>query len=175
MRTLRKNQQSMKYSLQIGEVPVYNTDENDEVIYLHYKDDEGNIIYYLDENGNKIPSDTGEKEIVFSTPVEFQANIAMSGGESEAQEFGLSQADYEAVALYSNGEVPLVEGSLVWFESEPEYKYNGDEVAFEITNKDGEKETVYLKVPIETSADYRVIKISPSLSFTRAILKAITK
>lgn len=163
MRTLRKNQQSMKYSLQIGEVPIYETD------------DDGNILFYKDKDGNRYPMDTGEKEIVFSTPVEFQANIAMSGGESEAQEFGLSQADYEAVALYSNGEVPLVEGSLVWFESEPEYKYNGDEMAFEIKNKDGKKETVYLKVPIETSADYRVIKISPSLSFTRAILKAVVK
>lgn len=163
MRTLRKNQQSMKYSLQIGEVPIYETD------------DDGNILYYEDKDKNKYHMETGEKEIVFGTPVEFQSNIAMSGGESEAQEFGLSQADYEAVALYANGMVPLVEGSLIWYESEPEYKYNGEEIAFEITNKDGEKETVYSTVPIETSADYRVIKISPSLSFTRAILKAITK
>lgn len=33
MRTIRKNQQSMKYALQIGEVPIYNRDENGEIIY----------------------------------------------------------------------------------------------------------------------------------------------
>lgn len=165
----------MKYSLQIGEVPIYETDNDGNIVYLYYEDGDGNKIYYLDKNGNKIPSDTGETEIIYSTPQEFQANIAMSGGESEAQEFGLSLADYEAVALYSNGAVPLVEGSIVWFKSEPEGKYNGEEVAFEITNKDGEKETVYSTVPKETSADYRVIKISPSLSFTKAILAAVVK
>ena len=53
MHTLLKNKQSMKYALQIGEVPIYNRDENGEIIYEYYEDSDGNIIYYEDENGLK--------------------------------------------------------------------------------------------------------------------------
>ena len=152
LRTLLKNKQSMKYALQIGEVPIYNRDEN----------------------GNKIPSETGEPKIIYGTPQEFDANIAESGGEAEAQTFGLSVADYEAVALYSKGEYPIVIGALVWRDSEPKCEYE-HEVPFEIENDKGEKETVYSTVPDEFSADFRVIKTPTSQNFTRAILKAIVK
>lgn len=174
MRTLRRNQQSMKYALQIGEVPIYNRDENGEIIFEHYEDSDGNIIYYLDENGNKIPSETGESKIIYGTPQGFDANIAESGGEAEAQTFGLSVADYEAVALYSKGEYPIVIGALVWRDSEPKCEYE-HEVPFEIENDKGKKETVYSTVPDEFSADFRVIKTPTSQNFTRAILKAIVK
>lgn len=174
MRTLLKNKQSMKYALQIREVPIYNRDENGEIIYEHYEDSDGNIIYYEDENGNKIPSKTGESKIIYGTPQEFDANISTSGGEAEAQTFGLSLGDYEAVALYSKGSYPLAEGCLVWKESKPKCEYE-NEVAFEIENADGDKTTAYSTVPEETSADYRVIKLSPSLNFTKAILKAVVK
>ena len=174
MRTLRKNQQSMKYALQIGEVPIYSRDENGEIIYEHYEDSDGNVIYYFDENGNKIPSDTGKTKIIYGTPKEFDANIAESGGEAEAQTFGLSVSDYEAVALYNKGEYPIVIGALVWRDSEPKCEYE-HEVPFEIENDKGEKETVYSTIPEETSADFRVIKTPTSQNFTRAILKAIVK
>lgn len=164
----------MKYALQIGEVPIYNRDENGEIIYEGYEDSDGNIIPILDENGNKIPQETGETQIIYGTPQEFDANIAESGGEAEAQTFGLSVADYEAVALYGKGTYPIVIGSLVWRNSEPKCEYD-HEVPFEIENADGEKVTVYSTVPEETSADYRVIKLNRSLSFTRLILKAIVK
>lgn len=162
MRTLRRNSQRMYYALQIGEVPIYNRDE------------EGNILYYEDDEGNKIPYETGETQIIYGTPQEFDANIAESGGEAEAQTFGLSVADYEAVALYEKGAYPIVIGALVWRDSEPKCEYD-HEVPFEIENADGEKITVYSTVPEETSADYRVIKTPTSLNFTRAILKAIVK
>ena len=45
--TLASNKQSMKYSLQGERIPIYETDEN------------GNIIYYEDSGGNKIPMETG--------------------------------------------------------------------------------------------------------------------
>lgn len=174
MRTLRRNTQKMYYALQIGEVPIYNRDENGEIIYESYEDSDGNIIYILDDDGNKIPQETGETKIIYGTPQEFDANIAESGGEAEAQTFGLSVADYEAVALYGKGTYPIVIGSLVWRNSEPKCEYD-HEVPFEIENADGEKVTVYSTVPEETSADYRVIKTPTSLNFTRAILKAIVK
>lgn len=174
MRTLRRNQQSMYYALQIGEVPIYARDNDGNIIYQSYTDSDGNEIFYLDDNGNKIPMDTGESMIIYGTPQEFDANIAESGGEAEAQTFGLSVADYEAVALYEKGAYPIVIGSLVWRDSEPKCEYD-HEVPFEIENDDGEKVTVYSTVPEETSADYRVIKTPTSLNFTRVILKAIVK
>lgn len=162
MRTLRKNTQRMYYALQIGEVPIYNRDE------------EGNILYYEDGEGNKIPYETGETQIIYGTPQEFDANIAESGGEAEAQTFGLSVADYEAVALYEKSAYPIVIGALVWRDSEPKCEYD-HEVPFEIENDNGEKETVYSTVPDEFSADFRVIKVISSLNFDKAILKAIVK
>lgn len=174
MRTLRKNSQSMYYALQIGEVPIYARDNDGNIIYQSYTDSDGNEIFYLDDDGNKIPMDTGESMIIYGTPQEFDANIAESGGEAEAQTFGLSVADYEAVALYEKGAYSIVIGSLVWRDSEPKCEYD-HEVPFEIENADGEKVTVYSTVPEETSADYRVIKTPTSLNFTRLVLKAIVK
>lgn len=76
MRTLEKNKQKMKYALQITKIPIYVTDEDGNIIYDSYTDSDGNEIPYLDENGNKIPLDSGEKEIVYSTPKDFKANIS---------------------------------------------------------------------------------------------------
>lgn len=157
MRTILKNKQSMKYALQIGEVPIYNRDENGEIIYEHYEDSDGNIIYYLDENGNKIPSETGEYEIGYSNPVDFLSSIAMSGGEAEAVEFGLSTSDYEATLLCEKGVYPIAEGSLIWTKSEVGYKDTGNTVV------DG------------NTADYSVIKVSESLNFVKYVLKAVVK
>ena len=71
MRLLEKNKQNLKYALQVGEVPVYERDED------------GNIIY-IEIDGQKVPVETGEMEIGYSKPVDFRGNIAMSGGEAEA-------------------------------------------------------------------------------------------
>ena len=53
----------MKYSLQGERVPIYETDEN------------GNIVYYTDSDGNKIPIETGEYTTGYSQPIPFLANI----------------------------------------------------------------------------------------------------
>lgn len=147
----------MKYALQIGEVPIYNRNENGEIIYEHYEDSDGNIIYYLDENGNKIPSETGEYEIGYSNPADFLSSIAMSGGEAEAVEFGLNTSDYEAILLCEKGVYPITEGSLIWAKSEVGYKDTGNTVV------DG------------NTADYSVIKVSESLNFVKYVLKAVVK
>lgn len=148
----------MKYALQIGESAIYE------------RDSDGNIVYYEDADGNKIPLETGNKEIAYSEPKNFKANITMSGGEAEAKEYGLSIADYEAVISYSKGALPLVEGALIWFGSNVKYKNNGELI--EVETKNGKQ---MLKVPEHVSADYQVLKISPSLNEEKAILKAINK
>lgn len=159
MRTLRRNQQSMYYALQIGEVPIYSRDE------------EGNILYYEDDGGNKIPYETGEKEIIFSTPKPIMANISESGGESTAAEYGLSPEDYSAVLLIQKNAYPLIEGALIWANSEIEYQYGGQEVTYEI---DGE--TVTTTAPIQTSADYMVKKVPRMpLNFANILLDAVVK
>lgn len=165
---LRRDQRPLKYALQIGEVPKYQTDIDGNIKYeILYTDDEGNEIPLLDENGDKVPLYTGETEVLYSEPVDFTANISMSGGEAEAVEYGLSTEDYQAVVVYRNGDVPLVEGALIWFKSDVEYHNETESVV------DGKKITG--KFPKSTSADYRVIKISESLNFTKAILKAVNK
>lgn len=161
----------MYYALQIGEVPIYNRDENGEIIYESYKDSDGNIIYILDDDGNKIPQETGEQEIIFSTPQHFIANISESGGESTAVEYGLSREDYTAVLLIAKKSVPLVEGALIWANSEVDYRYGGQEVTYEIDGK-----IITTTAPIQTSADYMVKKVPKMpLNFSNILLDAVVK
>lgn len=145
MRTLRKNTQKMKYALQNAEIPIYQIDED------------GNILYYEDSDGNKIPLETGETEIGFSDPASFLSSLAMSGGEAEAQEYGLSVNDYNATLLCERGAYPIVEGSLIWTKSEVGYKDTNNEIINPV------------------SADYEVIKVSESQNFVKYVLKAVVK
>lgn len=135
MRTLNKNTQKMYYANQDRLVPIYEE--------------------YTDEDGNTYLLDTGETKLVYGEPVEFKGNIAMSGGEAEAQEFGLNLADYEAVLLVGKNTLPITESSLIWHTTEPTKDGNGN------TN--------------EYSADYRIVKISPSLNFDKYVLKKVVK
>lgn len=135
MRMARVNKQKMHYALYGKEVPIYD--------------------YYTDSDGNKIPLDTGETKITYENPVEFFGNIALSGGESEAVEFGLNLADYEAVLVMAKNTLPIDETSRIWHNTEPTY------------NEDG---TVN-----EVSADYTVVKVSPSLNVDKFVLKKVVK
>lgn len=135
MRMARANKQKMYYALYGKEVPIYD--------------------YYTDSEGNKIPLDTGETKITYENPVDFFGNIALSGGESEAVEFGLNLADYEAVLVMTKNTLPIDETSRIWHNTEPTY------------NEDG---TVN-----ELSADYTVVKVSPSLNVDKFVLKKVVK
>lgn len=135
MRTLNKNAQKMYYANQDRLVPIYEE--------------------YTDEDGNTYPIDTGETKLVYGEPVEFKGNIAMSGGEAEAQEFGLNLSDYSAILLVSKNTLPITETSLIWHTTEPTKDSDGN------TN--------------EYSADYRIVKISPSLNFDKYVLKKVVK
>lgn len=142
MRMARKNMQKMYYALLLGEqeVPV--------------RDDEGNIIIdYTDEEGNEYPRT--EMRITYSDPVEFFGNITLSGGESEAVEFGLNMGDYSAVLLTAKGLLPIDETSRIWRSTEPTKNEYGTTDEF--------------------SADYTVVKCSPSLNVDKYVLKAVVK
>ena len=172
MRTLRKNNQSLKYAYQIGEYEEIKKDEQGNIEYVNYIDDNGNVYYAKDDNGNLIPEYTGDKVVVYCEPVSFNANISQQGGaDSTAEPYGISTSDYEATIVYMKGAYPLKEGALIWKDSEVEYEYNGEVVT--ITLDDGT--TVKQKIIKETSADYRVVKLSDSLNQTLAILSKMNK
>lgn len=109
MRLLRKNMQPMKYSLQDGRAPIYETDENGDIVYIEVE-------------GKKVPVETGEYETGYSYPVDFMGNISMSGGEAEAKEFGMDIGDFDAVIVLEKDAVQLTETSIIWHTSPVKYK-----------------------------------------------------
>lgn len=111
------------------------------------------IIDYVDSDGNEYPR--LEMQDVYSGAIPFLGNISMSGGEAEAVEFGLNLADYEAVLVMGKNSIPISEGSLIWLDTEPIVKANG-----------------YVD---QYSADYKVIKVSPSLNVDKYVLKKVVK
>lgn len=159
MRTLRKNQQKLYYSNLIGTAPNYVLD-----------DDGNRIIDYVDEEGNIYYREEGDEILYYSTPLEFYANIAMSGGEAEAVEYGLSTADYQAVMVMAKSSIPIKEGTLIWHTSPVEYEYGGSEIEIEVNG-----ETVKTTAPKAVSSDYMVLKSSPSLNVDKFVLKATNK
>jgi hypothetical protein len=140
----------MKYSNIVGKKTIRNT----------YTDDEGEI-YEMD---------SGKTETIYSTPTVFLANISMSGSDSNFTEYGLSTADYEAVINLTKDEYPIVEGAIIWLNSEVVSRYDEET---EVVLDDGS--IVYTTSPDHTSADYVVIKKSTSINQDRYILKAVNK
>ena len=146
MMMLNQNKQNLYYALLIGEQPVYELD------------DDGNpIIEYVDEEGNIYYRETGETELVYSEPVPFLANISMSGGESQTQEYGVDISNYDAILILNKDEIPITETSIIWHKSDIGYRDSAR------TNVDGH------------SADFKVLAIKPSLNTLKVILGAITK
>lgn len=135
MRTSKKNKQKMYYANQIGQVPIYEE--------------------YTDDDGNTYPLDTGETKMGYGEPVEFFGNISMSGGESEAVEFGVDLSQYEAVVVIPKNYIGVTETSRIWYDTEPQKDIGG--------NTD------------EYSADYRIVKISKSLNFDKLVLQKVVK
>ena len=109
LRTLRKNKQKMYYALQVGEVPIYETDEY------------GNIIYTDDGT----PIETGEYEIGYASPVEFSNGISGKLSEVLIEAFGINDTSLYAQMDYMENEYPFEVGTLIWKKSEIEYKDSG--------------------------------------------------
>ena len=142
MRTLAKNKVPMKYTLYEGQEDVFVKDNNGEQI-VDYIDEQGNIYYRT------------ETVLKYSEPTDFFASISMSGGESEAVEFGVDIGNYDAVVITALNEFPISETSFIWTTSEPQYTAEGR---------------------LNTStADFRVKAVKPSLNQTKYLLSAITK
>lgn len=121
MMTLQANKQKMQYSLQGGQLPIYETDED------------GNIIYYTDYDGNQIPIETGEYTTGYSEPVSFFANINNKLNEVVWQDYGIDNSTNYAQIVASKGELPLKAGSVIWKKSEVGYKDDDKTIVDETT------------------------------------------
>ena len=116
MRTLKKNNQKMCYSLQGQTMEVEETDEYGNVIYESYEDDDGNICYYYDSQGNKIPRTKTVSG--FSKPVPFEANISNKLSEVLMKEFGVDDSTNYAQICTDKGYLPIKAGDVIWKKSE---------------------------------------------------------
>lgn len=121
MMTLESNKQSMKYSLHGEKIPIYETD------------DDGNIIYYKDDDGNKIPLETGDYTAGYSQPVSFCANINNKLNEVVWQDYGVDNSTEYAQLIVSKDELPLKAGSVIWKKSEVGYKDDDKTIVDETT------------------------------------------
>ena len=146
MRCQKRNKQKLYYSLLVGSTPIYKLDEHGNKIVDYEKD---GIVYYVE---------TGETQLLYSEPVEFMGNIALSGSDVTRQEFGIADDRYEAVLVLNKNEIPITETSLLWYQTTPS-----------TVLIDG---VVYAD---ESTADYRVLKVVPSLNHDRYILAKVVK
>lgn len=146
MRTLVKNKQKMYYALLKGEEPEYVLDA-----------DGNKIVSFVDEDGIIYYKETGNWVLTYYKPVPFSGNISMSGGEINTKEYGIDISEYDALLVLDKDEIPIDEASLLWFESEPQFK-DADKTILD-PNK----------------ADYRVLAIKPSLNQLNVLLGRIVK
>lgn len=126
---------------------------------IYKKDDQGNLIVVYVDNTVTPPKQYYEKigttEEGYTAPVSFCGNIAYSKtGEAETTEFGVSLAEYEADVTVSKDLLPIDETSLIWTH-EPLVDDGG--------------------YAVESDADFKVLKVRPSLNQTRYLLAKVQK
>ncbi|WP_104804892.1 hypothetical protein [Blautia marasmi] len=141
MRSLRKNTQPLHYATYSEEIKVYQRDENGDIVYIEV-------------DGERVAVEIGSAP-GYNAPVLFYANIAMSGGEAEAREYGFDIGSYEAVLVTTDKSLPISETSRIWHTTEP--KINADGTV------DGD------------SADYSVLAVKPSLNGMKYLLRKLPK
>lgn len=111
MRTPRKVKQPLIYALLKGKEPVYERDED------------GNIVYRI-IGGEKIPIEAGEPRDVYSEPVTFYNSISGQLTEDELQAFGV-QSNVIAKLTYKRDQYPFKVGTLIWKSSEVTFLEDG--------------------------------------------------
>ena len=111
MRTPRKIKQPLLYALIKGKAPVYE------------RDDEGNIIYRI-VGEKKIPKTTGATRDIYSDPITFYNSISGDLSENELMAFG-TQNNATAKMTYKRAQYPFRTGTLIWKSSEVKYLDDG--------------------------------------------------
>lgn len=104
MRTPKRVRQKLYYALKGEPQPIYERDED------------GNIIYIL-VGGEEIPKDSGEQTNGIEEPVMIENSIGGNLTQAEIEAFG-SQGKDLASMTYRRGEYPFKVGTLIWLNSE---------------------------------------------------------
>lgn len=111
MRTPRRIKQPLIYALIKGKAPIYERDEN------------GNIVYRIIA-GEKVPKTTGGKRDVYSDPITFYNSISGDLSENELMAFG-TQNNASAKLTYKRDQYPFRTGTLIWKNSEVRFLDDG--------------------------------------------------
>ena len=104
-----------------------------------------------DSQGNLLK--TGEKDTAYSFPMKLKGNIVDTSGVAYGTEYGLNNADCDAVISLTKNSYPIVEGSLIWRYTEPRTDNQG--------------------YAIKSSADYIVQKVNRTSNVDRVLLKRL--
>lgn len=127
---------------------------NHQEIPQYERDKDGNIVYVV-VDGEKIPVEIGSISIDYDSPNMFFGSLSMSGGEADSTEYGIDLASYGAVLVTPKGLLPIDETSRIWVDNEPTVDENG--------------------YPDGTKADWKVVKLSPSLNVDKYLLQKVVK
>ena len=146
MRQINKNKIQMWYATYRASEEIYKTDEEGNKI-VSYIDTSVTppVVYYEVE---------GETSEGYNAPVSFFGNIAYSGGDSQVTEFGISTADYEANVTVSRNSLPIAEQDLIYLHTP-------------LVDADG--------YALESDADYRVIRVHPTINEDKYLLVKVQK
>ena len=112
MRTPKRVRQKMYYSSLHEGQPIYE------------KDEEGNIIYDQMPDGTEEPRIIGETPEGYDEPTEFENSITGELTEDELKAFG-NEPQAMAKMTYHKGLFPFVVGTLIWKDSEVRYNEDG--------------------------------------------------
>jgi len=129
---LRRNRQKMSYALPLEKVPIYERDQDGNILYEGYEDIDGTFVYIYDSEGNKIPKDTGENKTVFSEPVGFKGYVGSQLEDAITRAWGSDNSNNFAVLVISknaideNGnDLDFPKGTLIWRKYKPEIGIDG--------------------------------------------------
>ena len=153
-RTARINKQNMYYSLYIGTVDVYETDET-------------GFPLYVEVDGAQVPVEAGTQEARYSMPAPFAANIDSELNEMHLKAWGVDQSSIYAEIVCQKNYLPLEIGAIIWRTSPITYDDIGEQF---LTTDEGayvavSNGNVYVvtesgqKIPHQASADYTVMGI----------------
>ena len=106
MRQLDSNKQTLYYSNYESEIPVYEYDEDGNILTTNVDGEEVEVCSYREG---------------YTSPIEFKANISFNSGNTDMSEYGLNTSDYNAIISANKGKLPFDERTLIWHKSEPQY------------------------------------------------------
>ena len=144
MRCLKRNQSKFWYCTYVGESEL------------------------IDDLGHK----TGEKAILYSSPVQMWANISRATGFSSAEQFG-NLENYDKVIVTDDLECPIDENSVLFVDKIPEFTTVPSHRIVEATALFGEEsvEPISLTIP---KHDYTVRRVAKSLNSVSIAIRKVT-